>query len=191
MNLQQRALARKYAQAYMKLFGAQLTPQTVAQLSALITEYAADKSRFFYLDLSSFPAQFKTDLFLKVCDQFALRDTLSRLAVVLAQQGRLGLVMQVIQAIIALYQEEQNLVQVVMTSAHPLSADERAVVQKFLQQTTGKKIQIQDKIDPNLIAGIRLQSDTFLFEHSVAKQLRALAAYAGNIGLLCAGNYKR
>lgn len=179
MNTAQHILARRYAQAYLHLFGAQITDHTIVQLKAFVAWYLRHAHGFSYLDLASFSAQAKIQLVMRSAARFELQQ-LEKLVTLLAQQNRLGLLVPVLQTIIALYQHEHHRTDVVLTSAHQLTDAEQRKLQQFFEQKTGQHSTIVAKLDPRLIAGVRLQSDTFLWEHSVAKQLRAVRAYAGH-----------
>ena len=57
-------------------------------------------------------------------------------------------------------------------SAHDLDKKELTTIQHFLEEKTKKTIIYNHKINKDLIAGIRLLSNTLLWEHSIAQQLR-------------------
>jgi ATP synthase F1 delta subunit len=181
MNVGQQIVARKYAQAYMLASGAQLTEETIQKICAYLDLYTSYTRKFLYIDFATCAVELKIDAFLNVFDQFGLRDTLKNLVSLLARSGRLSLMLPVLVEIVALYQQKHALMDVVVATAHPLSTQQQAIIENFLHKKTGKKIILHVTIDPSLIAGIRLQSDTMVWEHSIAQQLRSFAAQAGNL----------
>jgi F0F1-type ATP synthase delta subunit len=44
----------------------------------------------------------------------------------------------------------------------------------YFEKKSNLRSTVRQHVDPSLIAGVRLQSDYFLWEHSIAKQLRDL-----------------
>lgn len=174
MKLQERALARKYAQAYIQVYGSRLTQEARNQIERLVAEYMQHKEKFFYLGLSSLAPAVKSNLVFKTCDQFQVRSVLQPLILLLAEQGRLALLVPVLQSVLSLDKELQGIIDVTIQSAQTLDAQQQEFVKKFLEHLTGKKIHARLVDNPELIAGIRVQSDTFLWEHSVAQQLRFL-----------------
>jgi F-type H+-transporting ATPase subunit delta len=176
MKLQEKLLARKYAQAYFHVFGDQITQAVIPAIEQFVAFYLQHKEKFFYLGLSSFAARMKADALMKNCDQFGLRQLLQPLVTVLAEQARLTLIEQVLEELIVLYKHAHNIIDVACMSAHPLDAQEQKVITEFLEKATGKTINASLIINPDLIAGVRLQSDTFLWERSLEQQLRAIRA---------------
>lgn len=62
-----------------------------------------------------------------------------------------------------------------ITSAVELSGDEKeAIVRKFIEKTGKRLRQITTVVDPSLITGIRLQSESFYYEVTGQKILRDL-----------------
>lgn len=181
MKLQELAVARKYAQAYVHVCGSRLTEENFGQIEQFIIEYKQHKEKFFYLRLLSLAPGIKSTLILKSLDRFGLRSVLEPLIFILAGHSRLGLLVHVLQSIHALYKEMHGMVDVTIQSAHPLDVQQQSIVTSFLEHLTGKKIHAVLAGNPELIAGIRVQSDTFLWEHSVAQQLRSLVHAAQSI----------
>lgn len=68
--------------------------------------------------------------------------------------------------------EEQNIVSFTMSSAQDLTQEQQEHIKKFLAQSTNKTIIYKYTVNKDLIAGLRLQSNTYLWEHSLKKYLR-------------------
>lgn len=65
-----------------------------------------------------------------------------------------------------------------ITSAVPLTDDEKErLVRKFIEKTNRPLRKITSVVDPNLITGLRLQSETFYYEVSGQKKLREMRAF--------------
>ncbi len=59
-------------------------------------------------------------------------------------------------------------------SAMPLTESEIIKFETFFQKLSGKRVISRVQVEESLIAGVRMQSDIFLWEHSVAARLRKL-----------------
>lgn len=92
----------------------------------------------------------------------------------LLKDKRIFLLPRVIYHVCRLYLEKNNIMHFTVESPIVLHADEMSVLQDFLARKTGKKILFSVKRNKDLIAGLRVYSDTYGFEHSIRKQLRAL-----------------
>lgn len=176
MTLQEKAVSRKYAQAFLRVFGNKITTDDVRALEYSSVFFQENSDKFFYLYLSSISSEIKRDLMMQVCSPFGLKTILQPLVGILAQHGRLTLLGTVLQQIIVVYKEQHDIIDARFISVHPLQADEQIVMKKFFEHITGKTVQAQLVIDPRLIAGVRLQGDTVVWEHSVAKQLRSICS---------------
>lgn len=82
----------------------------------------------------------------------------------------------VVEQIMLAYREHKGLLEVTCRTAVPLTDEQVAAIHEFLHEKTGKKIILIMVIDSSLLAGIRLQSETFLWEYSIGRQLQALRA---------------
>jgi ATP synthase F1 delta subunit len=167
-------LATKYAKAFVHVFGEKLTDEQLKALQELVALYDKNRQQFFYLYLSSISSAVKQHILLDLVARFHLRELLQPLIILLGEQGRLPLLFPIAHQIEVVFNEEHDLVEVQFMTAHELSAHNVAVMQQFLERLTGKKIQPTVIVKPELIAGVRLQSETFVWEYSIAQQLRAL-----------------
>jgi F-type H+-transporting ATPase subunit delta len=168
------ALARKYASAMLNVLTKELTKEELEQLDALIAYFNEHSEALFYLKLAFIKADVKQALLKKLYARFGIDGLLDAVTELLAQHQRLGLLPEVIVAIRRLYKERQGIADCVIMSSHALNEEQVLVLQNFVKSATGKTIISKHVIDKALIAGVRIQGDTFLWEHSVRQQLQAL-----------------
>ena len=62
--------------------------------------------------------------------------------------------------------------QVTITSAIPLMQEDKQIIVHFLTEKTKMTVHADYQTDPTLIAGIRVKSQNYLWEKSVARLLR-------------------
>ena len=92
----------------------------------------------------------------------------------LINDKRAGLFDFVLKQITLLYKRRNKILSFTISTAHPLTQEAVESVKQFLERVTGCDIIYEYKIDKSLIAGMRLQSETLLWEHSVKKNLQCV-----------------
>lgn len=98
----------------------------------------------------------------------------ANLAGLLIERGRFGMV----PALYAAFHEQvlarRGIAVADVTTAVPLDAQERAIVQQRLRQFVGKDIELRTAVDPGIIGGIIARVGDQLLDGSVTSQLRRL-----------------
>lgn len=73
-----------------------------------------------------------------------------------------------------LYNRDHGIADAVVTSAVPLSADQKQALQAKLEQLSGKKVILTEKTDPGVLGGLRVEIDGRLLDGTVETRLREL-----------------
>lgn len=94
----------------------------------------------------------------------------------LATRYRAHLIPGIVQAYRQLIDESQGQAVAEVTTAVPLDEDEARLVASRIGKMTGKKIQIQTRIDPSIIGGIIVRIGDKLIDGSISSRLAALRA---------------
>lgn len=168
-------LVRRYANAFLNIFGKNINDQELININKLANYIKNNKSVFFYINISLLTSSEKIKLTNLLVKKFNINNILEPLVNLLAKDNRLSLFPVILEKIVILYKQQNNILDFDIISAVQLSQEETANIKNFLEKNTGKKINYSYKIDDNLIAGIRLVSNNFLWEKSVAKYLRRVA----------------
>lgn len=176
MTLVEKALAHLYAQAFENVFTAQISDTSVQHLQQAADALAAQSSVSFYLGLTVISDAQKEKTLETFFTSYGCAALLAPLLKLLAQHKRLFLIGEVVQQIIAVYQERHGIVEAQLKTAQPLSAEQQKFIEQYLCTSTAKKVHLTQEIDQTLIAGIRVESAQWLWEYSVAQQLRAIRA---------------
>ncbi len=171
----QRVLAKKYAHAFLNVLDHTLTLEVMAQIEHFVAFIEQRKTALFYLQLALVGDAIKKESLLKVLQQFKLESLGEKLIELLLSHKRLFLIPEVFNFIVQLAHEQRNMLSFKAESSHELAPKQINELKKFLASQTGKNITLSARIDKTLIAGIRLISPTFEWEHSIRKQLRALS----------------
>ncbi len=174
MDIRSVILSRKYAEAFLNLFFDSITPETISNLTKLQHYLKNHKNATILFSLHHIPLDAK----LKLLDDLGLQlhscEHIKKLFEILIRHDRAELVLQVFTKICQLYRERKNILMFDIQGSHELDEQSIASIEKFLARSTGKNIQSKQHINKDLIAGLRLQSDTFLWEYSISKQIKKL-----------------
>ena len=70
---------------------------------------------------------------------------------------------------------ENNLLEVTIRAAANLTEEGQQKLERFFKKLSKKTIIPNFKIDESLIAGVRMESELFLWEHSIKSQIASLS----------------
>ena len=169
-------LARRYAQAYVNMFGTNLTRDIVQRLPIVSDILERHRSLLVFAGLHATQERSKKhiiDLFIMAGFDASLYASLIDLV---ASHHRLSLIPFILRNIYKRYLETHGIMHFTLESALPLHDNERDAFIAFLRKKTDKEIQYTLVINPALIAGIKMYSDTLGFEYSVQQRLFELAS---------------
>lgn len=177
MDLHKDKLAKKYAEAFINIYGDRLTLELAEQL-AIVGDYLhKHREALIYVELSDIDGAITKKNFEELLTSFGVADLFNPLIELLRVDKRIFLLPRVMHHIYALYLERNNIMRFTVEAPHALSAEEITILKGFLARQTGKTILFSVKKNKNLIAGIKVYSGTRGFEHSVRKSLRSLGNY--------------
>jgi F-type H+-transporting ATPase subunit delta len=169
------ALAKRYARAILDLANEQKLVDRVgkelAEVGELWTSSAELRTVF------ANPAMTLTQRRALLTD-IAARTGLSPIAknslLYLNDRGRLTALPEVARAYASLAEQRSGAVRAEVTSAAPLPESYYAQLQRALEHTTGKKVTIERKTDPSLIAGVVTRIGDKVFDGSIRTRLADL-----------------
>lgn len=172
MNMVRRSIARKYAMALLYSFGSQISRQDFFAISDLVVRIGAHRSILFFLKLSYIDIDTKEKMLSELLSSVEHQKPFIALGLLLMHSKRGDFLYDVLQQFIVLYQAHVGMEKFRILSASSLRDAEIQDVVSFLASHTKRDIIYDYTVDDSLIAGVRVQSDTLLWEHSIKKQLR-------------------
>jgi F-type H+-transporting ATPase subunit delta len=92
----------------------------------------------------------------------------------LAEKGRADEIPAVVEEFNALVAAEERILDVELTTAHELSDEEFGRILGRIEQASGRKVQAERKVNPDLIGGIVLQAGSMMLDASVRGRLERL-----------------
>lgn len=168
------ALAKKYAHAFLNIYKKKFNPEYVKKLE----EFALflNKNHFFQATLSipSIPLSKKQEIVERISQKLNLSPCIKKLILVLLNHGRIELINNIFSKILLLYKQYQNEQFFIVDSSHELTQKEKNKITDFIKSKVDSHLIMSFNIDQTLISGIRIKSDNFLLEHSIAKQLKII-----------------
>ena len=168
-------VARPYAEA---LFQAALERNSLAAVAdgiAFVAAAAADAQMRSALSNPRVSAQQKKELFAAVAGD-KLGPELKNLVAVLVDNHREVLVGDIAAQFDELKREHEKVVRARITSAQPLSEEQRREIVGALERRYGKKVETELEVDPELLGGARVQVGDQVINASVRDALAQMAA---------------
>ena len=171
-------IVRKYASAFINVFFDELDQRDYDNILAARKFLREQKRALFFLQLPALEYEVKKHGIKTFADEFDLPASVRKLLYLLLEHNRVFLITDILWKITELYKERKDMLTFIISSSHELSTEDISVIKGFLAHLSGKAIMYTYTIDKNLIAGIRLQSTTLLWEYSVRKHLNTIALLA-------------
>lgn len=167
-------IARKYAKAFLNSFINKISLEEFEAIKKLKEFFTKHKKTLFFLSIPNINSEQKYTLLVELFKKFETSPHLNSLIKLLLEHKRIFLIKDVLEHILILYKKLKNIMLFDISSSHQLDKSSLEIIEKFLAAQTGKSIISQHKIDKDLVAGIRLKSESLLWEYSIQKQCEAL-----------------
>jgi F-type H+-transporting ATPase subunit delta len=174
VNVPSYLLAKLYARAYLATVADVITIDDFHALELFKKFLGDNKELFSLLAIPIVAANKKIELVRSLSLACGVKIDLGPLVALLIEDRRTKLLQEVIKYSAILYKRDNNIQSFTIASSHALSDAACAVIKNFLERETGSSVVYTRDVDPSLIAGIRLHSDTLVWEYSIDKQLREL-----------------
>ncbi len=172
MIVAQSVVAKKYAQAFLNVFDKQITYEDFTHFCSAAEFFTHHKQLLFFLSWPVINAELKVKALKEALKVFKLdKPCYHQLIDLLAAHKRTFLIMEVLKQLCAQYKIRHNIMTFSIRSSHELDKEDLDILSQFLVNLTAKDIIYDYAIEKKLIAGIRLQSNTLLWECSINKQL--------------------
>jgi len=170
------AVARRYASAAFELArDSNSLDQVVAQLKAFAAAYEQSDD-FRQLDkLPQLDDEQRAAIVVQLGKKLGASDMVVRLITMLAQRQRLGALLEMVELVAEMADESQGVVRATVTSARKLSPAYLRKLEQSIAQSTGNKVIITTREDPQLIAGVVTQIGDRVVDGSIRGRLDRLA----------------
>jgi F0F1-type ATP synthase delta subunit len=174
MQEQIESLARKYAQAYLHVYEQSCAKHHIDNLARFERFLKTHAFFFACLSIPTIKEAEKLIALKKTIDFFKLPDGFYTLCSMLLHRKRLDILCVIIKKIISYYQQQRNIMQFVVATSHDVAEQEKEFIQKFIKKWAQVTPVIKYVRDSSLLCGIKIKSETLLWERSLAKKLRMI-----------------
>ncbi len=177
-----RSTARRYAEAAFEI--AQRDASMEAWLAALAVaeERLVDPEVMRLLSNPSVAAASRVEVLERILGDDVTGAPRNLLAL-MVRRGRFEQLPAVIREFRRLYRIEEGIVAATVTSASPLDEAELQALQTRLETMTGKRIELSQAVDPELLGGVQVRVGDRLIDGSVAGRLERLRNEFTNIAI--------
>lgn len=129
-----------------------------------------------FLKLLSTPVIAKAEKIRMLTQVFAgkISPYLQNLMEILVDKSRFSSFMEIAEEFRRLYNKHNNIQETVATTAIPLSAELAKKLTAKLETITGKKILLQNRVDPSILGGVIIQMDNDQLDDSVRARIDRL-----------------
>ena len=175
-----RLLSYRYAAAFLNLFDKKLTVHDLEKIEKAACCLSDYRGYIIALSVVQLSDEKKQNLLHAIMvKQFELPVVFERLVHLLIEDRRLVLLADTLKQVAALYRDRHGIAQVLITSSHRLDNEQLSGIKQFLARKTGLDIMYTYRVDKKLIAGVRLQGNSFVWEYSIRKSLNNILTRAG------------
>lgn len=172
INEEHLVLARRYARALVTVTGDQLSIDDCIALHRAAVLLRQHRNWLGFFEAPSMTEHQRERMIILMQERLQVPFACEKLVCLLLKHRRMILLPEVLDTIAELYFQEHNVELFTVSSAPELSMQQLECVREFLARATGRQIMYTYRTDKTLIAGIRAQSLTALWEYSLAKKLR-------------------
>lgn len=165
-------LSRKYATAFLHVYGTTMIMDDYQNLQTFKRAWDTHPEWLRALAIPTVSLEKKITLIERMLAAYQVMPDFMRLMKLLLADKREILISPVIAMVCSSYLKQAGIVMCTLVSSHALTEQEQSIVQQFIARQVGSRIIYDYTVDPSLIAGIKVVSDTFMWEYSVARQLR-------------------
>jgi F-type H+-transporting ATPase subunit delta len=168
-------VARRYAIAFYQLAAEQdAVDPTEDELRAVIDEVTQTRAISRYLAHPLVSRERKTEFVSKVFPE--LSERMRNLFGLLIRNRRESYLDLIYAEFLAARAEAEGLVPVRVTTAHPLSDEERDRLTANLERALKQRVSLEERIDEDLLGGARIETDGRVIDGSLRARLNRLRA---------------
>jgi F-type H+-transporting ATPase subunit delta len=142
------------------------------ELQQLRDAFAAAGDLEALLDNPEVDSRVKADVLARVAD--GANEIVVNFLRLVAEKGRAGEIAEIVEELDTLVAAEHRVLDVELTTAHELSDVEFDRILKQIETASGRTVQAERRVDPDLIGGIVLQAGSMRLDASVRGRLERL-----------------
>lgn len=174
MLLKKEVIAKKYAQALLSLYYQDADEKNILDLMIIEDFFKKNKKISVFLSIPGIAELDKEKALEKILTLLNADTAIKKMAHSLLKKRRIELFDKVIHHIIRQLRCRKKILLFTITSSHQLAPETAKKIINMLSKKTNAKIEADFILDKNLISGIRIKSDFFLWERSLNRLLQCI-----------------
>jgi F-type H+-transporting ATPase subunit delta len=168
------AIADEYVEAALTLAErAGVADAFLTELGDFVAYLRADEAFAKFMESPVIDAEVRRDVLERTL-RGKMSDLVLNTVLVLNGKGRSDLIPLFHERFRLALEEQRHEVDVLVTTAHPLTAELRVRLTQILAEHTGRQPVLIEKVDPTLLAGVKVQIEDELLDHSAVNHLRRM-----------------
>ena len=168
-----RSTARRYAEAAFEIAERDDSMEAWVAALAIAEDRLVDPEVTRLLSNPSVPTTARIDVLGRILDEDVTGAQRNLLAL-MVRRGRFEQLPAVIREFRRLYRLREGIAEATVTSASTLDDTEVRALQARLEKMTGKRIELSQQVDPELLGGVQVRVGDQLIDGSVAGRLERL-----------------
>ncbi len=165
-------IAKKYAVAFLNMYGEEYGADSLEKFAALEEFIKDNQNLYISLRIPNIPPSTKKLVLDKMAESFSLGDAMQILMHRLLDDGRIEILDKVLRHIVWVYKRKYNIERFDVATSHTITKAQKEKIVAFIKSRSDAQLLTRFVIDPSLIVGVRIESNTFLWERSVKYRLR-------------------
>jgi len=169
------AISRRYARALFGLGEELADPATLLEdLGSFTDEVAESDELTRVLFTPVHPRSERRGVVRELAERLGIRDEVRAFIMILIDESRVRLLPEIRESLAQLVEEAAGRMTGQVTSARPLSKGQLEAIRTALSRRLGAEVQLETRVDPELIGGVIARVGDLLLDGSVRTQLAAL-----------------
>ncbi|WP_416737957.1 ATP synthase F1 subunit delta [Mycoplasmopsis meleagridis] len=151
--------------------------ETSLLLTALYKELKNDTTFIDILKNNETSNEYKFDFIDNIFANFDKSDVMKKFLKVVVEHKAVSNLPRIISSYLKLVNDHLNIKFAKIYSAFPISEDKLNLIKAKLEKELNCLVDIEHRIDPNIISGIRIKMNSFVIENSLGLSLKRLTKF--------------
>lgn len=167
-------VAQKYAKAFFNLYGDAFDRESAEKVFKLSRYLRDNRSIFAYFNIPSISREKKKSVLVSICEKIGVPKEVTFLIDPLFHQRRIELFSVILCLFVLQFRKHHNILKCTIFTSREISDKEKNTIKEAFGSLTKAQLIAEFSVDKSLIEGIRIQSNTMLWESSIAQKLKVL-----------------
>ncbi len=173
-QIEEDIIAKKYALAFLNVYGDEYTKESLEKFAGLEEFIQENQHLYVSLRIPNIPLSTKKMVLDKLAESYSLGESMKTLMHRLLDDGRIEILDKILRHIGWVYKRKYNIERFDVATSHTITKAQKEKIIAFIKSRSDAQLLTRFVVDPSLIVGVRIESNTFLWERSVKYRLRSV-----------------